>query len=221
MDNMVITIDGPAASGKSSLCKKLCSSLKNWDWLSTGVFYRGLAYMVIDQGLIQKGEKEWTACLKTSSWNIQKSLKSTQFIYNGKDLGSSLYTAPIDEVASQVAQLALVREALLPYQRNQKKEGRGLIAEGRDCGTVIFTEAPLKVYLTASESIRAQRRADQRNESTQHVQEQQSTRDKNDKERKIHPLREPKGALVIQNDNMTPTQVVDKVLKEARRLFES
>lgn len=217
----IITIDGPAASGKSTLCQELCQKLEGWDWLSSGVFYRGLAFMILDQGLKEKTEDEWQACLESSSWEVQKDRSRTIFIYNNRDLKSEIYTAELDQMASDVAQSPKVRQALRPYQREQKIEGRGLIAEGRDCGTAVFIEAPLKIYLDAHPEIRSQRRAQQRGESPQKVQLDQETRDKNDRERPLNPLKKAEDAWVINTNNKTHLEVVGLVYQKVLDIFSN
>ena len=167
----LITIDGPAASGKSSLSALLAKKL-NWKWLSTGVFYRGLAFLAISKQKIE--EDSILEIVHRQEWKVHLSQEHTQFIYQKKDITDRIYTSQVDVVASQLAGKPAIRRALLESQRSIFTENtKGLIAEGRDCGTVIFPEAPLKIYLTAGDSIRAERRADQRGLSPDRIIEAQ------------------------------------------------
>ena len=157
----MITVDGPVASGKTVLCQRLVQRLDRWDWLSTGVFYRGLAYIISELDL-RNSEEKWPQLISEEKWKVKKEKHQTSFWHNGKNKTALIYNASMDQMASRVAQNILVRQAFIPYQRAHKKESRGLIAEGRDCGTAIFPQAPLKIYLTAQDEIRAQRRARER-----------------------------------------------------------
>ena len=217
MNNTVITVDGSSASGKSSLCQRLVSRWTNWDWLSTGVFYRGLAYMILDLGI--KDESQWVSCLNTQNWKIQKKKDMTCFFYNEKDVTSKIYNANVDQMSSKAAASFAVRQSLIHYQREQKEEERGLIAEGRDCGTVIFQNALLKIYLTATDEVRAQRRARERNQNLDFVMDAQKQRDKNDSERLCNPLKKPEDAWIIHTDKYSLDEIEQMVDDKARLIF--
>ena len=199
MKDALITVDGPLASGKSSLCARLAGRWPKWDWLSTGIFYRGLAYMILDQNLNKP--QEWVQALKKNNWSVKKQKDKTCFFYRDQDITSKIYNHAMDVKASEISAQPLVREALAPSQRRQKEKGRGLIAEGRDCGTVIFPEAPLKIYLTARALKRAKRRAHERGqELTSVVIGAQKQRDRLDLERDCAPLRKPQSAWLIDTE---------------------
>ena len=156
----LISIDGPAASGKSSLSRLLSEKLK-WKWLSTGVFYRGLAWMALDQG--KNSEEEIARLAEGIDRLVRLKPDRTVFFYQGEDMTHKIYTEAVDDQASRLAKFYQVRKALLPAQRQCfLNNAEGLIAEGRDCGTVVFPSAGLKIYLEAQENIRAWRRANQR-----------------------------------------------------------
>ena len=214
----LITVDGPAASGKSSLSRCLAEKL-NWKWLSTGVFYRGIAYLSLNKNI--RGEKETAELISTEDWKIHLSKEQTQFIYKGKDITSQVYTEKVDVLASTLASFPLVRKALLPYQQDcLTKNPKGLVVEGRDCGTVVFPFARLKIYLTAKDSIRAKRRAQQRGSlPLDDVITQQQKRDKRDIQRNLSPLRQPKGAFIIDTGLFSFDEMVEKAYKKSLELF--
>ena len=218
MKDAVITVDGPVASGKSVLCQRLVQRLEHWDWLSTGVFYRGLAYIILDLSL-KDSEESWPRLISEEKWKVKKEKHQTSFWYNGKNMTALIYNARIDKTASQVAQNIPVRQALIPYQRSYKEEKRGLIAEGRDCGTAIFPQAPLKIYLTAQDEIRAQRRAKERNELPDRVISEQRKRDYSDSQRAFNPLKKPEGAWTIHTDQYSLDEMEEMVYKKVLTLF--
>ncbi len=213
----IITVDGPVASGKTVLCQRISKKWMDWEWLSTGVFYRGLAYMIIDLKLNQM--KEWLECIENSLWKVEKAKERTRFLYQGKDLTPWIYNTEIDQKASDIARFPEIRRALIPHQRLQKNINKGLLAEGRDCGTAIFPEAELKIYLTAEDQIRAQRRVKERKEPAAQVIDAQKQRDKVDSERSFNPLKKAEDAWVIKTDKYSLDQIEKMVLERAQLLF--
>ena len=217
--NKLITIDGPSASGKSSLSRSLADRLE-WKWLSTGIFYRGLAFLALSKKT--EDEKTIAGLIDTEDWSIRLNKEQSGFIYNKKDITPQVYTEEVDAFASKLAKFPLVRKALLPYQRNCFLENKqeGLIAEGRDCGTVVFPEASLKIYLTAEDDIRAMRRAHQRGSlPVDDVITLQKQRDERDISRENSPLREPKGAFIIDAGKHSFEEMVDKAYRKSCELF--
>ena len=212
----IVTIDGPSASGKTTLCQRAALRLQ-WDWLSTGVFYRALAYIIIKENLT--APQQWSQCLKEKSLEIKKGRDQTSFWFKGRDLSSKIYNDQIDRKSSEIASLASVRNILTPYQREQKDPHRGLLAEGRDCGTVIFPKAPLKIYLTAKDDVRAGRRAKERNKTLSAVMSAQLKRDQFDSKRTLHPLQIPKGAWLINSDKYSLDEIEDKVCQKIKKVF--
>ena len=217
--NNLITIDGPAASGKTSLSRRLAHKL-GWSWMSTGVFYRGMAWLSL---LKQKNsENDIVELIRNLCWKVQLDKDNTRFIYEGKDI-KEIYSNEVDERASMLARYPAVRKSLRPFQREcYSSEPKGLVAEGRDCGTVVFPKALLKVYLTANEGIRARRRADQRRDfSFNQVMSLQKKRDKQDIQRKASPLRRPEGALVIDAGQNRLEPTVEQVYKKYQELMKA
>lgn len=218
MKTALMTIDGPAASGKTALCRRLIQRLDHWDWLSTGVFYRGLAYMILERELKHLEEK-WPLLISEEKWKVEKEKHQTSFWHNGQNKTAFIYNASMDQMASKAAESTPVRQALIPYQRGHKQDSRGLMAEGRDCGTAVFPQAPLKIYLTAQDEVRAQRRALERNELPDHVISEQRKRDHLDSKRDCNPLRKPEGAWVIHTDQYSLDEMEEMVYKKVLNLF--
>lgn len=216
--NFLITIDGPVASGKTSLSRCLASKL-GCDWLSTGVFYRGIAYIALQKKF--KQESQLLDLIKTAPWRVQLDTKKTRFIYNKKDITDYIYTDKVDIFASTLASFPLVRESLLSYQRDCFKNAKiGLVAEGRDCGTVVFPNAGVKIYLEAKDKIRATRRAQQRDGSVlNNVIHSQKERDKKDINRAKSPLRKHPQAFMINSDNLSLDDMVKKAYEYSRKQF--
>ena len=215
--NAIITIDGPAASGKTVLCQKLAQRMPQWNWLSTGVFYRGLAYMISQQNTLSS--KEWVKFLLNEKWKVEKQKTQTSFWYNNKNVTEQIYNSQIDQLASQVAASPEVRQALISHQKAQKDSHFGLLVEGRDCGTVIFSEAPLKIYLTACDEVRAERRAKDRNENVVQVISAQKERDQMDSQRVMNPLKYEEGMWSIQTDQHSLEEVEEMVYLRAQKQF--
>tara|TARA_B100000749_G_scaffold280896_1_gene280635 strand:- start:163 stop:831 length:669 start_codon:yes stop_codon:yes gene_type:complete len=207
---IVVTIDGPAASGKTSVSRGLAQKL-GWKWVSTGAFYRGLGYMAQQTQVDIKNEDELVALVKSDNWSVQMNDENTNFIFNDQDVTEFIFQEEVGTLASQVSGYPKVREALLEAQRALASEDYNLVAEGRDCGSVVFPTAPLKVYLTARSESRAQRRAEEQGKDLESTIEAQKQRDQQDASRKAAPMQVPEGAHVIDTSELTLDQVVQKV----------
>ena len=210
----VVTIDGPAASGKSSVSRELASRL-GWSWVSTGAFYRGLAFVAQRTGTAVDDEKALVDLAVSDVWSVEKDPENTKVVFQGADVTEHIYKEEVGAAASKLSSLAGVRKSLLEAQRDMAKSDEWMIAEGRDCGTVVFPEAPLKVYLTARSEARAQRRASEQGASLEETQKAQAERDRQDATRKAAPMQVPESAHVIDTSTLSLEQVVDEVQKLA------
>lgn len=206
----VVTIDGPAASGKSSVSREVARKM-GWAWVSTGAFYRGLAYVALETKTPLDNEKALAELAESDVWSVEKDLETTRVMLNGQDVSEHIYKEEVGTAASQISSLPAVRRSLLEAQRSMATNGEWLIAEGRDCGTVVFPQAQLKIYLTARSEARAQRRAAEQGASLEETQEAQKQRDLQDSTRKTAPMQVPDSAEVIDTSTMTLEQVVEKV----------
>lgn len=208
----VITIDGPAASGKSSVSRELSKKL-NIPWVSTGSFYRGLGYAALKSNINLKDAIQLSELCHSDVWKIEMALERTQVWFRGENVTDHIAQEAVGNVASQISHYPEVRQSLLDHQRNCALNQRGLIAEGRDCGTVVFPHAEVKIYLTARSDSRAQRRAQELGMDEKTTAELQKQRDEQDSTRKAAPLQIPQDALVVDTSELNLEQVVAKILE--------
>lgn len=206
----VITIDGPAASGKSSVSRGVAEKL-GWSWVSTGAFYRGLVVVAKAKHISLDVEEGLAALCQDPSWEICLSLPKTQVFFEGHDVTSRIYREEIGSLASQISLFPQVRKNLLAAQRECALRTKGLIAEGRDCGTVIFPQALIKIFLTAGSKNRAFRRAQEGKENMTKTLKAQAWRDAQDAQRANAPMKVPEGAHVIDTSHMNLNQVIGHV----------
>ena len=212
----IITIDGPSASGKSTVSRLLAEELR-WPWVSTGIFYRGLAFTLIEKNVDLDTESEILPWVDDPCWQVRMTGESTLAFFGKNEVTDRVQGEQIGSVASKISQFSGVRKALLDRQRRCYDEKSGLIAEGRDCGTVVFPEAFLKVYLTADAKSRAQRRSIDENTNWQDTLELQRKRDRDDSHRKQAPMKVAEGALEIDSSHRGLAEVVKMIGLEARQ----
>lgn len=209
LNQRVITIDGPAASGKSTVSRQLAQRLE-WQWVSTGAFYRGLALVAFELNVAPSDCPQLVELCHCSNWRVEMGDSKTQVFFEGDDVTDELLSEHIGSLASEVSQHLEVRKALLAPQRDCLKRAlKGLVAEGRDCGSVVFPDALLKVYLTAESHKRAQRRALQAGEvNVEQVRGAQKKRDLKDIERKNAPLIVPEKGYLLDTSHLSLEEVV-------------
>ena len=216
----VISIDGPSGVGKGTISEYLSIQLK-WNYLNSGALYRAIAW-VARNDLINLNDAKG---LEKASKNIIFSLenKKLKIQYRNKDIGSLIYDEEVAKIASKVSSKPKVRESIINIQRSFKKTP-GLVAEGRDMGSVIFPESQLKIFLTASIETRAQRRFKQLKDREFNVSlpaliKDLDARDRRDKERVNSPLVIPEGAFVIETDNLTVIEVKNTVNEKVNKTY--
>ncbi len=216
----VITIDGPSGVGKGTISEYLSNQLK-WNYLNSGALYRAIAW-VARNDLINLNDING---LEKASKDILFSLenKKLKIEYKNKEIGSLIYDEEVAKIASKISSKPKVRKSIVNLQRSFKKQP-GLIAEGRDMGSVIFPESQLKIFLTASIYTRAQRRFKQLKDREFNVSlpaliEDLDARDRRDKERINSPLVIPKGAFVIETDDLTVVEVKNKVKEKVNKTY--
>jgi cytidylate kinase len=213
--SFLITIDGPAASGKTTISRELARRL-GCPWVSTGAFYRGLAFVALAKKVDLAEETELAALSAAPSWRVELTDQDTLVFFEGRDVTESLKADEMGRAASRVSQFPAVRRNLLAAQRACFRPERGLVAEGRDCGTVVFPSADLKIFLTADSEARAQRRADQAGGSVADIRASQIQRDLQDKSRSSAPMQVPDNAEVIDTSTMTLSAVIAHVERLAK-----
>lgn len=216
----VVTVDGPSASGKTSVSRAVANNL-SWNWVSTGVFYRGLGYMAWAQKVDPNDEEKLLDLLNLSEWKVTLSPQVTEFWYQGKDVTSKIFAEQIGSLASQVARWPRIRQRLLEAQRDCAKGVVGLVAEGRDCGTQVFPEAWLKIFLTAGAENRAARRAEEQGLNVGETLQAQKLRDAQDSNRQDAPLAVADGAIEIDTTSLGLEEVISQVTGMIEKKMES
>lgn len=203
----VITIDGPAASGKSSVSRELSKKLQI-PWVSTGAFYRGLAYVALTIKADLTQPEALTELCFSDRWKVVMTTEKTQVWFDGQNVTDLISHEDVGNVASKISSYPEVRQSLLDHQRHCALDKKGLIAEGRDCGTVVFPQAEVKIFLTADSDHRAQRRAQELGLDENAMKQQQKQRDQQDSTRKVAPLQIPPDAIVIDSSALDLEGVV-------------
>ena len=213
----IITIDGPAGSGKSTISRLLSKKL-DLLYLDTGAMYRAVALQAKREGVSpQDGKALGRLCR-----GLKIHFRSEQIYLGDEDVSAAIRSPEMDLLSSAISTVKQVREAMTDLQRKIGSE-RSVVAEGRDMGTVVFPHADYKFYLTASHEIRAERRyleRVQRGESVSRnqVQRELEERDHQDKTRKIAPLRPASDATIIDASSLSPEQVMEKIFKKIKHL---
>lgn len=213
----VITVDGPSGSGKGTVCRLLAEKL-GWDVLDSGAIYRVLSLAALHHQIALDNEEALVplAANLDVQFLIDSDANAGKIILEGEDVTTTIRNEEVGAAASKVAALPRVREALLRRQRAFRTEN-GLIADGRDMGTVVFPDAPLKIFLTASAEERARRRFVELNERGLDVTlsgllQDIQARDDRDMNRAVAPLVPAEDAIELDTSELNAQQVFDKVI---------
>ena len=212
----VITIDGPSGAGKGTVARIVAEQL-GWHLLDSGAIYRVLAVAAQHHNISVEDEESLLPVAAHLDVQFQIStVGEGSVILEGEDVSNAIRTEEIGALASKVAAFPRVREALLRRQRAFKVTP-GLVADGRDMGTVVFADAPVKVFLTASAEERAQRRFNQLKGKGFDVKigrllDDIRQRDERDQTRKVAPLVPAEGALIVDSTELSIEEVVGKIL---------
>ena len=207
---MVIAIDGPAGAGKSSVARALAAEL-GFTYLDSGAMYRSVAYTCLDWGADPTKPGEATSTAES----IEIDFDGEQVLIDGVDVTDEIRSPEVTEAASRVSVHPGVREAMVTEQRRLISAGR-YVAEGRDIGTVVSPDSPLKVFLTASEEVRAERRAGQTGGDAAEILLSQRERDRRDTEREHGALKVADDAVEIDTSGLSLDEVVEKIAALAR-----
>jgi cytidylate kinase len=220
----IITIDGPAGGGKSTVAHLTAAAL-GWIYVTTGAIYRTLALLLKEAGLSSHELQNIERYIAFINERYRQDPISSRIFIGEREVTSEIKTPPISELASVIAKDEYVRSGLLPVQRRIVLEAHGAVVDGRDMGTVVFPDAPLKIFLTASPEIRAQRRFLElsKNKLLSIPMESLVTeiyeRDKRDEERKLSPLKPANDAIIIDSSDKTPEEIRDMILKHVSSHF--
>jgi len=220
----IITIDGPTGSGKGTISRRLARDL-DWHLLDSGALYRLVALVAANKSIDLADERQLTTAAAEMAVKFSSAADEEQIFLDGIDVTAQLRTEERGASASKVAALPRVREALLGRQRNLAKIP-GLVADGRDMGTVVFPNASLKLFLTASPMERALRRYNQLKDkgidvSLPGLSREIAERDERDAMRKVAPLRPAADARTLDSTGMTPDDVVRQIRLWLSELRES
>jgi cytidylate kinase len=213
---MIVTIDGPAASGKGTVARGLAGRL-GFAYLDTGAMYRAVALFSIRRHLSCEDAVAVAAILP----EIHIEILADRVLLNGEDVTETIRVPLASQGASKVAAISAVRAFLIPQQR-RIAEGQNIICEGRDQGTVVFPDACVKFFIKALVPVRAERRyrellAKGVETTLEREIAEIDERDKRDSERRDGPLRQPADAIVIDTSDLTVEQVIDQMEKVIRR----
>jgi cytidylate kinase len=217
---LIIAIDGPAASGKSTTAKLVAERL-GYNYLDTGAMYRALTLKALRQGV--DGEDENKLCQLASSLKLDFSVEDGRFkvFMNGEDVSQEIRIPQVSRMVSAVSRHPRVRRVMVGKQRKIGEKG-GVVVEGRDIGTVVFLQADLKIYLDASASERAKRRMEELkgegvNTSLSEQLAALAERDRMDSQREDSPLRKAEDAILIDTTSLSIEEEVEAVLDLIKR----
>jgi len=214
MTPRIITIDGPAGAGKTTVSKLLSQRL-GIIYVDTGAIYRGVAFEIKNQNIEWENDVILETFLEGLDLRFIKKNDSLVLMSSGRDISKFIRTPEISMLASSSSARPQVRAALLDIQRKIAKR-EDAVFEGRDMGTVVFPEADYKFYLFADLTVRAKRRYDEMPDKTKNinkVEQEMQTRDTNDSQRETAPLKPAADAIEIDSTFLTIEQVVEKMLK--------
>ncbi|WP_314894341.1 (d)CMP kinase [uncultured Capnocytophaga sp.] len=228
MKKIIIAIDGYSSTGKSTIAKRVANTLQ-YVYIDTGAMYRAVTFLALKRGFISEGKQTLTIdkdslliALKQSIIRFEHNseLGVSEIYLNGQNIEKEIRGLSVASYVSEVAKIPEIRAYLVALQREMGRE-KGVVMDGRDIGTVVFPEAELKIFMTASEEIRAQRRfleLQQKGEVTTYEEVLQNIqkRDYEDTHRKESPLQKALEAIEIDNSSTTIEEVVQKIVSLVR-----
>ncbi|TAJ13817.1 (d)CMP kinase [Marinilabiliaceae bacterium JC017] len=223
-DKLIIAIDGFSSCGKSTVAKDLAKRL-TYAYIDTGAMYRAVTLFALRQGLLsadgidEENLQEQLHEIKISfKYDVEQ--KKNETFLNGQSVEQEIRGLEVSNNVSAISTLRFVRERMVELQQDMGREG-GIVMDGRDIGTVVFPEADLKVFMTASPEIRAQRRYDElvgkgQEVSFEEILKNVVDRDHMDSTRKESPLRQADDAIVLDNSHLTPDEQLDWIVERLK-----
>ena len=211
--NMVIAVDGPSGSGKSSISKESANRL-GFNFLDTGAMYRSVTWFCVTENLIEEDLIIERINNKDFKLDISTDPLKDQVKVNDEDVSKIIREDGITSQVSHFAAMPKIRQFLVSKQRELvKASNSGIIVEGRDIGSVVLPEADFKIFITANDDVRAKRRAIQIDSNENDVLVAQRKRDLLDSSRKVSPLVIPDGAVILDNSDLDFEQSVEKFIE--------
>lgn len=214
MKPLLITIDGPAGAGKTTVSRSLAKRL-GYRYMDTGALYRAVALAVKQKGLSPQEDRSLEQLCTKLDLVFTRENDSFRLLSDGRDITNDIRTPEITMLASKISAMPVVRNALLDLQRKMGR-GKRMVAEGRDMGTVVFPDADVKFFLDASLTARALRRYEEHKsmsgQNLAEVMAEIKKRDENDRSRDIAPLVPAQDAIQIDSTNLAVDQVVDLMI---------
>ena len=219
MPNLIIAIDGPVGSGKSTLARRVAAML-GYIYIDTGAMYRSVALKALRRGVPLEASDRLTALAGETRIDLRAFDGTQQVFLDGEDVTAAIRTPDVAQAASKVAVVPGVRKVLVAEQRRAGEKG-GVVMEGRDIGSVVFPDAQLKIFLTASPEVRAERRWREHQQKGDAIDlartlEEIRERDRRDRERTTSPLVRAQDAVVVDSTAMEPEEVARLVVMLAR-----
>ncbi len=219
---MIITIDGPAGTGKSTVAQQVAERL-GYDFLDTGAMYRAIGYEALRRNVDLTDHRELAFVARHCRIEFDWSTRPPGVLLNDEPVGHALRSHDATGAASHVAVVPAIREMLVEAQRRIGMQRPNIVTEGRDQGSVVFPDAPAKFYLDATPEERARRRVEQlrrRGELVdyQAVLDQILARDHRDSTRETSPLVVPQGAIVIDTTHLPMEEVIERIITEVNRI---
>ncbi len=218
MKPLVITIDGPAGAGKTTISKILADRL-GYRYVDTGALYRGVAFEAKAKGVEAIDDAGLNELCATLDIKLVLNEKGLRLVSHGRDISDQIRTPEITMLASAVSARPVVREYLLGLQREMGR-GKKVVFEGRDMGTVVFPEADVKFFLEASSKTRASRRylelTEDASQTIEDVQKDIKQRDDNDSSRALAPLKPAEDAIILDSTDLSIEAVVGQMLSRIK-----
>ena len=215
MKNLIIAIDGPVGSGKSTLARRVADMLR-YVYVDTGAMYRAIALKALRRGISLDSSDALVSLARDTHIDLRAQEGAQQVLLDGEDVTAAIRGPEVSQAASKVAVVGGVRHVLVAEQRRAGEQG-GVVMEGRDIGSVVFPDADLKIFLTASPEVRAERRWREHQQKGDAIDlartlEEIHERDRRDRERETSPLVRAADAVVVDSTAMEPEEVARLVV---------
>ena len=219
MKKLIIAIDGPVGSGKSTLARRV-AELMGYVYIDTGAMYRALALKALRRGISLDATDQLVALARETRIDLRPQDGAQRVFLDTEDVTTAIRTPEVSQAASKVAVVPGVRQVLVAEQRRAGEQG-GVVMEGRDIGSVVFPDAGLKIFLTASPEVRAERRWREHQQKGEAIDlartlEEIRERDQRDRERSTSPLVRAPDAVVVDSTAMEPEEVARLVVMLAK-----